>query len=335
MKKQKTPARTRSGSVAIVGRPNVGKSTFLNAALGVPLAIVTKTPQTTREALLGVVRRDLEDGEVAEIRLLDTPGLHKGERAIDRFMNRQARGAALGADVVVFFTDLPKREGPLRPHPGDRVLLEDIGAGTPTILVLNKVDLIKDKTRLLPLLETLGKIRDFASVVPISSLRQDGVERVLLEAGKLLPEGPLQFGEDDITDRPTRFFAREYVREQVLLATREEIPHATAVTIEAFEERPKGFRIAATVHVDRPGHKKIIIGAGGDMLKRIGTAARLRIEELVGGKVFLELFVRVTPKWRDKPALIQEMLSDQTGASLGAAGPDGDTDGDEDGDETR
>jgi GTP-binding protein Era len=320
VKKRKTPARTRSGSVAIVGRPNVGKSTFLNAALGVPLAIVSKTPQTTREALLGVVRRELEDDEVAELRLLDTPGLHKGERAIDRFMNRQARGAALGADVVVFFTDLPRRDGPLTPHTGDRTLLEDIGKGTPTVLVVNKVDLVKDKTRLFPLLEALGKLRDFASVVPISALKKDGVERVLAEVGKLLPEGPLQFGEDDLTDRPTRFFAREYVREQVLLATREEIPHAAAVTIDEFIERPKGFKIAATIHVERPTHKKIMIGSGGEMLKRIGTAARKRIEELVGAQVFLELFVRVTPKWRDEPALIQSMLSDDTGAPGGDRG---------------
>jgi GTP-binding protein Era len=311
VKKRKAPARTRSGTVAIVGRPNVGKSTFLNAALGVPLAIVSKTPQTTREALLGVVRREIDEGEVAEIRLLDTPGLHKGERAIDRFMNRQARTAVEGADVVVFFTDLPRKEMPLTPHTGDLVLLRDVGAGAKTVLVVNKVDLVKDKSRLLPLLEALAKVRDFEAVVPISALREDGVERVLTEIGKLLPEGPLTFGEDDLTDRPTRFFAREYVREQVLHATREEVPHATAVTIDTFEERPKGFRIAATVHVERPGHKKILVGAGGEMLKRIGTAARKRIEELTGTKVHLELFVRVTPKWRDTPGLVQEMMTDE------------------------
>lgn len=316
MKKRKAPAqkprsRTRSGTVAIVGRPNVGKSTFLNAALGVPLAIVTRTPQTTRETLLGVVRHDLDDGEVAEIKLLDTPGLHKGERAIDRFMNREARGAAASADVVVFFTDLPKKAGPLSPHPGDLVLLRDVGAQTKTVLVVNKVDLVKDKARLLPLLEALGKLRSFEAVVPISALKQSGVDRVLQEVGRLLPEAPHSFGEDDLTDRPTRFFAREYVREQALLSTREEVPHATAVTIDAFEERPNAFRIAATVHVEREGHKKIMIGSRGEMLKKIGTAARKRIEELTGCKVHLELFVRVTPKWRDAPEKVAELLRDE------------------------
>lgn len=307
---EKTP-RTRSGTVAIVGRPNVGKSTFLNAALGVPLAIVTRTPQTTRETLLGVVRHELEEGEIAEIKLLDTPGLHKGERAIDRFMNREARGAAAGADVVVFFTDLPKKDGPLRPHPGDLVLLRDIGATAKTVLVVNKVDLVRDKTRLFPLLQALSELRSFEAVVPISALKENGVDRVLTEVGRLLPEAPPAFSEDDLTDRPTRFFAREYVREQVLLSTREEVPHATAVTIDSFEELPNAFRIAATVHVERPGHKKIVIGKGGEMLKKIGTAARQRIEGLTGNKVHLELFVRVTPKWRDAPEKIAEMMSDE------------------------
>jgi len=304
------PPRTRSGTVAIVGRPNVGKSTFLNAALGVPLAIVSSTPQTTRETLLGVVRHELDDGEVAEIKLLDTPGLHKGERAIDRFMNREARSAVSGADVVVFFTDLPRRSGPLAPHPGDVVLLKDIGATQRTVLVVNKVDLVKEKGRLLPLLSALAELRAFEAVVPISALKASGVDRVLREIGKLLPEAPHTFGEDDLTDRPTRFFAREYVREQVLHATREEVPHATAVTIDAFDETPRGHRIAATVHVERPGHKKILIGKGGEMLKRIGTAARKRIEELTGSKVHLELFVRVTPRWRDAPAKLAELFSD-------------------------
>jgi GTP-binding protein Era len=226
-------------------------------------------------------------------------------------MNREARGAASAADVVVFFTDLPKKAGPLSPHPGDLVLLRDIGAQAKTVLVVNKVDLVKDKARLLPLLEALAKLRSFEAVVPISALKQSGVDRVLTEVGKLLPEAPHAFGEDDLTDRPTRFFAREYVREQVLLSTREEVPHATAVTIDAFEERPNGFRIAATVHVERPGHKKILIGKGGEMLKKIGTAARKRIEELTGCKVHLELFVRVTPKWRDTPGKVAELMSDE------------------------
>ncbi len=314
--KSRQPAATdatRSGRVAIVGRPNVGKSTFLNAALGVPLAIVSKTPQTTRESLLGVVKHALPSGEIAELCLVDTPGLHRGERALDRFMNREARGEAEAADVVLFLTDVPRSHRVAAPHPGDLTLLADIGAGAPTVLAINKVDRIKAKADLLPLLAAFQeassrlRARPFDAVVPISALRSDGVDRVLTEVGALLPEAPHRFSDDDLTDRPTRFFAREYVREQVLLLTREEVPHATAVTVEAYEERPKSVHVSATIHVDRPGQKRILVGSGGAMLKQIGTAARKRLEELVGAKIYLELFVRVTEGWRDAPAQLVEL----------------------------
>jgi GTP-binding protein Era len=300
---------TRSGTVAIVGRPNVGKSTFLNAALGVPLAIVSRTPQTTRDALLGVVHRRIDDGDDAELLLLDTPGLHKGKDALDRHMNRAARGAARGADVVVFLTDLPREGGaaPLRPHAGDVALLADLGEGVPTVLVVNKVDRLRDKSALLPLLEALAKLRPFAAIVPISALEEDGVDRVLVEVAKLLPRAPHRYGPDELTDRPSRFFASEYVREQILLRARQEVPHAVAVSVDAFEEVPGGFRVAATIHVDRPGHKKILVGARGAMLKQIGTEARKRLAALVGQKVHLELFVRVTPGWRERPELLGEL----------------------------
>jgi GTP-binding protein Era len=291
--------------VAIVGRPNVGKSTLLNAALEQPLAIVTSTPQTTRDTILGVVHVGN-----AELALLDTPGLHKAESALSRAMNRSARTAARSADVVVFVTDLPpagKARGALRPHPGDLALLADLAEGQPTVLVINKVDQLKEKGALLPLIDALSKVRAFVAIVPISAKREDGVRRVLDEVAKLVPEGAHRFEPDDITDRPTRFFAAEYVREQVLLSTREEVPHATAVTIEAFEEKARVMRIAATIHVERPGQKKILVGARGEMLKDIGTRARLRIEELIGCPVFLELFVRVTPEWRESPPLLAEL----------------------------
>jgi GTPase len=330
----------RSGTVAIIGRPNVGKSTILNAALEQQLSIVSPTPQTTRDAILGVVHR-----RGAEIALLDTPGLHRARSELGRVMNQTAREAAREADVVVFVVEVPsraphsraaqaarralakggtskvveppgspERADPLRvaPHPGDLTLLSDIAADKPTVLVVNKVDRAHDKSAILPLLEAYGKVRSFAAVIPISALRADGVARVLDEVATLLPEGPWVHGPEDITDRPVRFFAAEYVREQILAATEAEVPHAVAVVIERFLEPAAGpaalaTHIDATICVERPGQKRILIGTGGEMLKRIGTQARLRIQELTGGKVNLKLWVRVVPAWRQERAKLEEL----------------------------
>jgi GTP-binding protein Era len=312
---------SRSGRVALIGRPNVGKSTLLNAALEQPLTIVSPSPQTTRDAILGVVRRGM-----AEIALLDTPGLHRARTELGRVMNSTAREAARNADVVVFVVDVPKLTKPLKagpddnekapraprplaPHPGDLTLLADIDEGIPTILVINKVDRIRDKTKLLPLLEALGAVRTFAAVVPISAQRQSGIDRLLDEIAAQCPEGPHRFGPDDITDRPTRFFAAEYVREQILHATQAEVPHSVAVTIENFVEPPGvgTLHIDATIAVERDGQKRILIGAGGEMLKRIGTQARLRIEELTGRKVNLKLWVRIQAAWRESREQLGEL----------------------------
>jgi len=311
-------APLRSGNVALVGRPNVGKSTILNAALEQPLAIVSPTPQTTRDALLGVVHF-----QHAEIALLDTPGIHRPRTELGRVMNATAREAARHADVVVFVTDVPpireakptrtgeeRPQRPLSPHPGDLTLLADIGAGTPTVLVINKVDRLKDKSLILPLLEALSKVREFAAIVPISALREDGVVRVLDEVAKLCPEAPWRYGPDELTDKPLRFFAAEYVREQILRATQAEVPHSVAVIIDRFVEpasTTSAAHIDATIWVERSGQKRILIGKGGEMLKRVGTRARLRIEELTGHKVNLKLWVRVTPDWRKSTAQLQEL----------------------------
>jgi GTP-binding protein Era len=309
----------RSGRVALIGRPNVGKSTLLNAALGQPLAIVSPVPQTTRDAILGVVHR----GE-AEIALLDTPGFHKPRTQLGRAMNSAAREAARSADVIVFVTDLPEpkklpakgdearpRESiPRSPHPGDLTLLADLPPEVPVLLVVNKVDRLRDKPQMLPLLEALGAVRQFAAVIPISARKEDGVSRVLDEVAKLCPEGEWRFGEDDITDKPTRFFAAEYVREQILRATEAEVPHAAAVAIERYQEPLAGggvVHIDATIHVERQGQKKILIGTNAEMLKRIGTEARRRIEELIGRQVNLKLWVRVTPDWRQSGAKLEEL----------------------------
>jgi GTP-binding protein Era len=295
----------RAGTVALVGRPNVGKSTLLNAALEQPLAIVSSTPQTTRDAILGIVRYGS-----AEIAILDTPGLHHARNELGRVMNRRARDAAREADVVVFVTDVPEAKNgtpkgveppPITPHRGDIALLRDIGQDQRTILVVNKIDRIRRKTDLFPLLEGLGKLRNFEAVVPISARKTDGVQRVLDEIVKLLPEGAPRYGEDDMTDRPVKFFAAEYVREQILRATAEEVPHSVAVVIDRFHEpaSSEACFIDATIHVERPGQKKILVGTGASMLKHIGTNARIRIEELIGRKVMLKLWVSVTPDWRE------------------------------------
>ena len=314
----------RAGRVALIGRPNVGKSTLLNAALEQPLAIVSPTPQTTRDAILGVVHHGH-----AEVALLDTPGLHRPRTELGRMMNHAAREAARSAEVIVFVTDVPQPRGkaradagppPLSPHPGDLTLLADLGTDVPVVLVVNKVDRIKNKGALLPLLEAFAKVRSFAAVVPITARRRDAVIRVLDEVAKLCPEGPWRYGPDDITDRPTRFFAAEYVREQILRATQAEVPHAVAVSIDRFVEPPEGagaVHIDTTIWVERPGQKRILIGKGGEMLKGIGTRARLRIQELLGRKVNLKLWVRVSPEWRQNRGQLSEL-----GYTRGEGGPD-------------
>jgi GTP-binding protein Era len=304
-KSPKPGSEHRSGTAAIVGRPNVGKSTFLNAALGEPLAIVSSTPQTTRNRILGVVHRP-----GAEIALLDTPGIHKPQSRLGRALNRAARSATDDADVVVYMT-MPAGPAVLGVHPGDRTLLEDLGKDAPTVLVINQVDRVRDKSKLLPLMEELAKLREFAAIVPISALRGDGTARVLDEVAKLLPIAEARFEADTLTDRPTRFFAGEFVREQILQWAREEIPHAVAVEVTSFDEGENLVRIEATIHVEREGQKRILIGKGGERLKAVGTAARARIESMTGKKAHLALFVRVTPGWTE---------SDETLAELGYGG---------------
>jgi GTP-binding protein Era len=288
----------RSGTVAIVGRPNVGKSTLLNAAIGQPLAIVSKVPQTTRNRILGVVVRG-----AAEIILLDTPGIHKPKSSLGRSLNRTARETARDADVLVYVAT----PGP-GVHPGDSTLLADIGTDQQNVvLVVNKVDLVKNKGALLPFLVAMTELRPFAAVVPISALTGDGVDRVLDEVALLLPAGEPRFEPDTVTDQPVRFFAAELIREQVLAIAREEVPHAIAVRIDSFEEADDAVRIHATIDVERDGQKAIVIGRGGSMLKTIGTAARGRIAELVGRTVHLKLFVRVTPGWTDSAQALAEL----------------------------
>ncbi len=310
----------RAGSVAIVGRTNVGKSTLLNQILGERLAIVSPLPQTTRDSLLGVVRRP-----DAELAFLDTPGIHKPKTELGSRMNSSAMSAVESADVVVFVTDatsgvklVPKKTKgndtvpPLSElQPEDAELLKSMKLGKrPAILALNKVDAVRDKGLLLPLLQSYLDAVPFRTLVPISALENDGVDRLLDEIAQLLPEGEPGYPEDTLTDKPSSFFAREYVREQVLLSLRGEIPHAVAVSIDSFDEGEK-LHIAATVHVEKVGQRKIIVGSGGSVIKQVRLGAERRLTRLFGRKTKLELFVRVTPRWKETPRMLAELGYDK------------------------
>jgi GTP-binding protein Era len=298
----------RFGTIAIVGRSNVGKSTFLNRVLGEPLAIVSPLPQTTRDNVLGVVHR-----ETAQLAFLDTPGVHQPRSELGRRMNAAALDAARTADVVLFMTDIsaltpPKKHAKEKSvQELDHELLQSVPKDAACVLVVNKVDALRDKSKLLPALVAYQEQRDFRALIPISVKSDDGVERVLDALAEALPEGGLGFDEDTLTDRPTSFFAREYVREQVLLAMRGEIPHAVAVSIDEFVEGEKSSTIKATIHVEKVGQRKIIIGTGGLQIKAIRVGAQKRIAELLGHKVHLELFVRVTPKCKSMPRQLAEL----------------------------
>jgi GTP-binding protein Era len=284
----------RAGFVAILGRPNAGKSTLLNALLGTKLAIVAPRPQTTRTAIQGVLKLP-----GAQIVFVDTPGIHESSTLLNKRMMDQVRASA-DADVVLFLVDATARFND-----------DDAGAvdlvrktGAPAIAVFNKIDKLREKAKLLALIERYREMHDFAAYVPISALKGDGVDLLRKEILARIPEGPALYPKDHLTDQPERFLAAEIIREKVLHLTRQEVPHAVAVMIENWEDTPGLVRIAATIYIERPGQKAILIGAGGALLKKIGTMARREIETLVGKKVFLQTFVKVRPNWRQDPEFL-------------------------------
>jgi len=294
----------RSGFVCILGRPNAGKSTLLNSLVGEKLAIISPKPQTTRNRIQGIInvpKQKSRDG--AQIVLIDTPGVHKPDSSLGRKMMVEVREALEGCDLVLVIMDLT--------HTIDRrdqFALDLVKqSGTKAFLILNKIDLIRDKAKLLPLIEEYRKLYNFQEVVPISALKKKGLDTLLDLIIKALPSGPTYFPEDQVTDQPARFMAAEIVREQVLLNTQEEIPYATTVIVDSFEEGKKLTRVGATIYCEREGQKGILVGRGGQMLKRIGTAARLQIERMLGTKVFLELYVKVEPGWRDSRLFVEEL----------------------------
>lgn len=293
-----------SGFVCILGRPNAGKSTLLNALVGEKLAIISPKPQTTRNRIQGIINVPKEKNrDGAQIVLIDTPGVHKPDSSLGRKMMVEVREALEGCDLVLAIMDVTR---PLDPR--DQFALDLVSqSGTKAFLILNKIDLIRDKSKLLPMIEEDRKLYNFEEVVPVSALKRKGLDVLLQLVVKALPTGPTYFPEDQVTDQPARFMAAEIIREQVLLNTKEEIPYATTVIVDSFEESPKLTRIAATIYCERAGQKGILVGRAGQMLKKIGTSARVQIERMLGSRVFLELYVKVEAGWRDSRAFVEEL----------------------------
>jgi GTPase len=287
----------RSGFVAVIGRPNAGKSTFVNRLVGQKVAIVTSRAQTTRNRILGIINRPQ-----AQVVLIDTPGIHRASTVLGRQMMAEVTQAVEGIDLLAVMIDAT---GGLTA--GDRLTFEHAKEFRgPAFLLLNKIDRVA-KPALLPLLETCSKEFSFTELIPISALTGDSVELALERLIAYLPEGEPYFPRDQITDQPERFLAGEIIREKVMTDTRQEIPHAVAVRVEDFEEGEKLIRIRAGISVEREGQKGIIIGRGGERLKAIGTAARRELEEILGVKVFLELRVKVERNWRQDARAVQQL----------------------------
>jgi len=287
----------RAGYVAIVGRPNVGKSTLLNALVGTKVAIVTPKPQTTRTRVAGI--RPLPE---AQIVFVDTPGIHAARSLLNRRMVDVAQQAVADADVVVLVVDASAGV-----TPDDREVAASLAGGrATTIVVLSKRDRVRPPA-LLPLMATLSTLLPDREVVPVSARTGEGVADLLDGVVRALPEGPVLHPDADYTTETERFLVQELVREQLFLQTEEEIPYGTAVEVEEFSERPDLLTIRATILVDRPGHKAIVIGAGGQRLREIGQRARLELEALFAAKVYLQLFVRVEPGWARNTRRLKEL----------------------------
>jgi GTPase len=295
----------RSGFVCILGRPNAGKSTLLNALVGEKLAIISPKPQTTRNRIQGIINVPKSKGQSgAQIILIDTPGVHKPDSSLGRKMMVEVREALEGCDLILLIVDATRKL-----DQRDQFALQMVQhSKTKTCLILNKIDLLKGgKTALLPLIEQYKELHAFHQIIPISALKRDGLDRLLQQITESLPKGTAYFPVDQLTDQPARFMAAEIIRERILIETEEELPYATTVIVENFEEGGKLTRIAATIYCEREGQKAILIGKKGQMLKKIGTSARVQIERMLGTKVFLELFVKVEPNWRESRVFVDEL----------------------------
>jgi GTP-binding protein Era len=290
-----------SGFVCIIGRPNAGKSTLLNTLVGEKLAIISPKPQTTRNRIQGIIHVAGTKGRIGgQVILVDTPGVHKPDSSLGRKMMLEVAEALEGCDLILLIADVTQKSSG-----GDQFVLEMAKRSkTPIFLLLNKIDRI-EKGKLLPIIDEWQKLHSFKEVMPISALKKTGLDVLLERVLKILPEGPRYFPEDQLTDQPTRFMVAEIIREQVLLATKEEVPYSTTVLVEQFEEGERLTRIAAAIYCEREGQKGILVGKRGQMLKKIGTAGRLQIEKMIGTRVFLELFVKVQPGWRESREFVE------------------------------
>lgn len=306
----------RAGFVALIARPNAGKSTLMNRLLGEKLAIVTSRPQTTRNRILGVLH-----GDDYQLALVDTPGIHKARGGLNKLMVETAWGALLDADLVAVLVDVAGvakklEKGQASVHPGDAAIIERLAeAGRPAVLLLNKVDRV-EKNVLLPIIAAYQAAMDWEAIYPLSAKTGEGVEGLVPLLVERLPESPPLFPEDTLTDQPERFLAAELVREQVMARTREEVPYGVGIEIVQFDESErdetsrgrKGLvRIEATIVVERDGHKGIVIGKGGKQLKEIGAAARKELEKVLDCKVWLGLHVRVESGWTRTPAGLRKL----------------------------
>ncbi len=290
-------SKFKSGTIAIVGRPNVGKSTLLNRLIGEKISIVSRKAQTTRHRIMGILTRP-----DAQFVFVDTPGFQtKHTNALNRTMNRGVSQALAEVDVVIFVLDADHFDE------RDKAVIRLLPAERPVILAVNKIDQIKDKTKLLPMLAELAKQYAFAAIVPVSAARGSQLEDLLAETRKHLPNDELLYGEDEITDKSERFLASEYIREKLFRLIGDELPYAATVEVEKFELVGALRRISAAIVVDKQAHKGIVIGKGGETLKRIATEARQDMERLFDGKVFLEVFVKVKSGWSDDERVLKSL----------------------------
>ena len=294
-----TPLSTelfRCGVIALIGRPNVGKSTLLNALLGQKLSITSRKPQTTRHCLRGVLT-----ARTTQFIFVDTPGFQSRHRgALNRIMNRAVRGTLESVDVSALVVEAARFGAE------DRAVLKLAPAGTPLVLVVNKID-VSDRERLLPFLKRIESEAEFAEIVPVSARRRKGLDELLRSLERHLPEQPAIHHEHDLTDRNERFFAAELIREKLFRSLGEELPYSSGVEIEKFEEQGALRSIQASIVVEKEGHKAIVIGTGGEKLKEIATAARLDMEKLFGGKVYLQVWVRVRRGWTNDEAAVRKL----------------------------
>ena len=289
---------TKFGFVALIGRPNVGKSTLMNHLIGQKVSITSRRPQTTRNRVLGIDTQ----GEYQAV-FVDTPGLHKEEkRAINRLMNRAAESALGDVELILLVVDAT-----LWTDDDEMVFSKIENTNVPVVLVINKIDKVHDKATLLPLIERLSKRVSFKAIVPVSALRSTNLDDLKKLVFESLPEGPHCFSEDSITDRSSRFMAAELIREKLMRQMGDELPYSATVEIEEFKEEENLLRISAVILVERAGQKKMVIGAGGSRIKRIGTDARIDMEKLFDRKVFLNLFVKVKAGWADDERALKSL----------------------------